>query len=183
MERLLLAPDTKTAGGFRDRAMLELFYATGLRVSELVSLNITDINLDIGFIKVIGKGNKERIIPMNDIAKSFLKDYMILYWPKMVSPVAYERPLFVGNKGTRLTRQGFFGILKNYGKKIGLQKEISPHTLRHTFATHLIENDADLRSVQEMLGHANITTTEIYTHVSRSYVKRIYDETHPRAKK
>lgn len=179
--KLLHAPDTDTPAGFRDRTMLELLYATGIRVSEMMNLDTKDINLDIGFIRVFGKGSKERIVPVGKEAMKYLKEYLISTRNILAKPHLSGMALFVNQKGSRMSRQGFFLLLKKYGKQAGITKNISPHTLRHTFATHLIEHGADLRSVQEMLGHSDIVTTEIYTHVSRSKVKEVYEKTHPRA--
>lgn len=180
VEELLRQPNTYTPTGLRDKAMLELLYATGIRVSELISLNISDINLDMGYIKCYGKGAKERIVPLGSIAAKCVQDYVNKGRPKLVR--TYEEPaLFVNHHGNRLTRQGFWKIIKRYAREANIMKEITPHTLRHSFATHLLENGADLRSVQEMLGHADISTTQIYTHVTKNHLKEVYDKTHPRA--
>lgn len=181
VEVLLETPDLSTPLGFRDRCMLELLYGCGLRISELITLSITDINLELGFIRCFGKGNKERIIPLGEIGLDFIKEYLETTRPLLVKGNTREKTLFLNNRGKGMTRQGFFKILKNYGLKAGIKKTFSPHTLRHSFATHLLENGADLRSVQEMLGHSDIGTTQIYTHLTVKHIKRIYDETHPRA--
>ena len=180
VELLLEQPETGKTMGLRDKAMLELLYATGLRVSELVSLNVSDLNLKMGFIKCSGKGSKERMIPLGSVALFSIQEYLKSGRPKMMKHKE-EKALFLNQQGTRLTRQGFWKILKKYALKAGIQTDITPHTLRHSFATHLLENGADLRSVQEMLGHADIATTQIYTHVARSKIKEIYNQTHPRA--
>lgn len=180
VELLLEQPKTKNAAGLRDKAMLELLYATGIRVSELVYLNLGDLHLKMGFLKCNGKGGKERIIPLGSIAIKSVQDYLQNGRVKLVKRKD-ETSLFLNVQGNRLTRQGFWKILKKYSVKAGLKEGITPHTLRHSFATHLLENGADLRSVQEMLGHADISTTQIYTQVTRQKIKKVYNETHPRA--
>lgn len=179
--RLLEAGGGSGAAGMRDKAMLELLYATGIRVSELISLNVGDINPGMGFISCTGKGSKERIIPLGRIAAVCLGHYAESVRPQLLRQDKAEEALFVNHLGTRLTRQGFWKIIKRCAKEAGIDKEITPHTLRHSFATHLLENGADLRAVQEMLGHADISTTQVYTHVTKSKMKEIYDRTHPRA--
>lgn len=180
VEELLKQPNTSMPAGVRDKAMLELLYATGIRVSELISLNISDVNLDMGYIKCFGKGAKERIVPLGSIAAKCVQDYLAKGRLKLVRTYE-ESALFVNHHGNRLTRQGFWKIIKKYAQEANINKDITPHTLRHSFATHLLENGADLRSVQEMLGHADISTTQIYTHVTRNHLKEVYDKTHPRA--
>lgn len=180
VDRLLQQPDPRTPAGLRDKTMLELMYATGLRVSELVSLRVHHVNCEIGYIRCIGKGSKERIVPMGSVAKEYLNEYLT-YGRKKLIKIPNEETLFLNQMGAPLTRQGFWKILKKYVKKAGIKKVITPHTLRHSFATHLLENGADLRSVQEMLGHADITTTQIYTHLTNRYLKEVYNKTHPRA--
>ncbi|MBS4023093.1 MAG: site-specific tyrosine recombinase XerD [Dethiobacter sp.] len=177
---LLEQPDGLQVSGIRDRAMLEVIYATGIRVSELMSLDIDDINTEAGFIRCTGKGSKERIIPLGSMAVRNVENYLADSRPKLVRHNG-ESALFVNQHGKRLTRQGFWKILKKYGREAGINKAITPHTLRHSFATHLLENGADLRSVQEMLGHADISTTQIYTQVTKRKLKDVYEKTHPRA--
>lgn len=162
----------------RNKAMLELMYATGLRVSELVNLKIHDINLDMALVKTLGKGSKERIIPIGDYALYYLKEYMINYRNSMLKK-EYNDYLFLNNHGKQMTRQGFFKILKKIAIENGIKKDFSPHTLRHSFATHLLNHGADLRSIQELLGHSDISTTQIYTHVSNKVLRNNYDEFHP----
>lgn len=178
--RLLEQPDTRDPLGFRDKTMLELLYSTGIRVSELISLTTEDVNLDMGFLRCTGKGSKERIVPIGSYAVTYLREY-IDNVRKLLIKGKNTDILFVNHLGDALTRQGFWKIIKKYAKMAGINKEITPHTLRHSFATHLLENGADLRAVQEMLGHADISTTQIYTHLTKTRIKEVYDRTHPRA--
>jgi len=179
IEALLVAPDTDTPLGLRDRAMFETLYATGLRVSELVSLTVDRLRLDPGFVRVIGKGRKERLVPLGVSSISWVERYLERARPELDRHRVPE--LFLNHRGNRLTRQGFWKILRNHGLRAGIRSQLSPHVVRHSFATHLVENGADLRAVQMMLGHASLTTTEIYTHVARERLRRLYDEKHPRA--
>ncbi len=180
IELLLNQPSDSTPIGIRDRAMIELLYATGVRVSELVHLKITDVDLSGRYIKVRGKGAKERFIPISEKAVSVLKEYIdkarAKFDKKKGSPY-----LFLNNRGLPFSRQGFWKMLKSYAKKAGIKKKITPHIIRHSFATHLLRNGADLRSIQMMLGHSDISTTQIYTHIDRSYLKEVYNRCHPRA--
>ncbi|PKM80114.1 MAG: site-specific tyrosine recombinase XerD [Firmicutes bacterium HGW-Firmicutes-14] len=180
VEMLLNQPKGSDPAGLRDKAMLELLYATGIRVSELISLDVSHINLEMGYIRCFGKGAKERIVPVGSYARKCVSEYLQRGRVKLIKNKS-EQALFVNQHGKRLTRQGFWKIIKKYAIKAGISKEITPHTLRHSFATHLLENGADLRSVQEMLGHADITTTQIYTHLTKGRLKEVYAKSHPRA--
>jgi integrase/recombinase XerD len=182
VERLLNAPDASAPEGARDRAMLELLYATGVRVSELVALRTKDLHFDAGYLICRGKGRKERVVPFGRSAKKWLERYLGSARP-FLSPKPGEEGLFLSRRGRPMTRQRFFQLLRGYGRLAGIEKTLSPHVVRHSFATHLLERGADLRSLQLMLGHANIGTTQIYTHVSRERLRRAYDQHHPRAKK
>ena len=168
-----------SAKGYRDHAMLELLYATGIRVSELISLDLKDLNLSAGFIRCASRG-KERIIPLYHTAVKALQDYVRDIRPQLIADGG-EQALFVNMNGERMSRQGFWKIIKYYQEKAGIEKDITPHTLRHSFAVHLLENGADLRSIQEMLGHADISSTQIYTHVVKHQLKDVYQKAHPRA--
>ena len=179
VDLFLEQPQCVDAKGFRDHAMLELLYATGIRVSELITLDLEDLNLAAGFIHCSSKG-KERIIPLYRTAVKALQDYAWKIRPQLISDEE-ETALFVHMNGERMSRQGFWKIIKYYQEKAGIEKEITPHTLRHSFAVHLLENGADLRSIQEMLGHADISSTQIYTHVVKGNLKDVYQKAHPRA--
>ena len=181
VETLLDSPKQNDHYGIRDKAMLEILYATGIRVSELIGLDLGDVHLTMGFVRCIGKGNKERIIPIGKTAANALTHYLEQGRPFFVNKKQREEALFLNHHGMRLTRQGFWKILKRLAAEAGIQKELTPHTLRHSFATHLLENGADLRAVQEMLGHADISTTQIYTHVTKTRLKDVYSKFHPRA--
>jgi integrase/recombinase XerD len=179
VDRLLARPDPEHPLGQRDRAMLELLYATGLRVSELVSLKVTHINLEAGYVRTLGKGAKERIVPMGERAVEALRTYLAHGRARLVKGrnIPY---LFLNVRGGGLTRQGFWKIIKNHGRKAGIRKRITPHSIRHSFASHLLEAGADLRSVQVMLGHSDIATTQIYTHVTRARLRKLHEKCHPR---
>jgi integrase/recombinase XerD len=179
VRRLLDAPETKTPIGHRNAAMMELLYAAGLRVSELIQLKRHDVNLEVGFIRVFGKGSKERIVPIGSMARGKISEYVEFSRPLLLKKHS-SHYLFVARAGKPMTRQGFWKLLKQYGLKAGISKKITPHTLRHSFASHLLEGGADLRSVQVMLGHADISTTQIYTHVARDHLIRIHEKYHPR---
>ena len=180
VERVLEVSDATTPEGLRDRAMLELLYATGLRVSELIALERGDFNFDVGYLVCEGKGRKERIVPFGRSAKKWLERYLREGRLELVRKTTDA--FFLSRLGKAMTRQRFFQILKSCGKRAGIDRPLSPHVVRHSFATHLLERGADLRSLQLMLGHSNIGTTQIYTHVSRERLRRIYDQHHPRAK-
>jgi integrase/recombinase XerD len=181
--RLLLEQTTKrsTPEAKRDSAMLQLLYASGMRVSELVSLNLADVDTEGGYVRCFGKGHKERLIPIHRQAVLALKQYLSEGRPHLAHSDE-EEALFLNRRGDRLTRQGLWQILKGYAKSAELGAEITPHTLRHSFATHMLSGGADLRSVQELLGHANISTTQVYTHLTTEHIRRAYEKSHPRAK-
>ena len=181
VDKLISMPESSKPQGKRDIALLELLYGTGMRVSELIGLNVDDVHLSMGFVRVFGKGGKERIIPLGGGAIKACTSYIREARPAFIAKTKETDGLFVNMRGNRLTRQGCWKILKGYALKAGIQKELTPHILRHSFATHLIENGADIRAVQEMLGHADISTTQIYTHVSKSRLKDVYGQFHPRA--
>jgi len=184
IEKLLQAIDLSKPEGGRNRAMLEVLYSSGLRVSELVDLKLNNVHSDIGFLRVIGKGNKERLVPIGRDALKFLKVYTDEIRgraPHKPPQKGFEAFVFLNRNGRKLTREMIFMIIKDLAVQIGLKKSISPHTFRHSFATHLIEGGADLRAVQEMLGHESITTTEIYTHLDRDYLRQVIQEFHPRS--
>ena len=181
--RALLEQPTKrsTPDAKRDAAMLQLLYASGMRVSELVSLNLEDVNTIDGDVRCFGKGHKERIVPIHKQAVQAIDEYVKEARPRLVRNDK-EKALFLNRRGDRLTRQGFWQILKEYAKSAGLEGEVTPHTLRHSFATHMLSGGADLRAVQELLGHANISTTQVYTHLTTEHIRRAYEQSHPRAK-
>ena len=180
IDGLLATCDLSRPKGLRDRAMLEFLYATGLRVSELCHVRVSDLETNLGFVRVLGKGNKHRIVPVGKSALQAVEQYLGEGRAKLLKGRASPY-LFVTNRGSAMTRQAFWKLLAGYGKKAGMFRDLTPHVLRHTFATHLLEGGADLRSVQSMLGHADISTTQIYTHVMRSRLRRTVDEHHPRA--
>ena len=183
VERLLSAPCSDdplgNPGGFRDRVMLETLYATGLRVSELVSLTLAAVNLRAGAVRVVGKGGKERLVPLGEVALQWIERYVRAARPHILKGRASEA-LFPSNRGKAMTRQTFWHAIKRYAAQAGIERDISPHTVRHAFATHLVNHGADLRTVQLMLGHADLSTTQIYTHVARDRLKRLHAEHHPR---
>jgi integrase/recombinase XerD len=180
VERLLAAPPASNPLGLRDKAMLEVLYAAGLRVSELVTLRLSDVDLEVGYVRCQGKGEKDRVVPLGRDAQTAVRRYLAGSRPHLQrgrsTPV-----LFLNRLGWPLTRQGFWKLLRAYATAAGIDRRVTPHTLRHSFATHLLERGADLRAVQMMLGHADISTTQIYTHVSRAHLKAVYDRYHPRA--
>ncbi|QTJ50883.1 site-specific tyrosine recombinase XerD [Dolosigranulum pigrum] len=182
VEQLLEAPDTTTPLGVRDRTILELMYATGLRISELVNLKLSDMHLTMGFIQTMGKGEKERIIPLGEIASQWLNHYLdgarVYLQDQSAETSEY---VFLNSRGKGLSRQGVWKKVKQLALEAGIDQNVTPHTLRHSFATHLLENGADLRMVQELLGHADISTTQIYTHITKTRLKQVYSDYHPRA--
>ncbi len=182
VEQLLAQPDIKTTTGLRDRAILELLYATGMRVSELINLKEADLHTDLKIIRVLGKGSKERLVPVTDFALNWLDKYLKnVRDPALLKKGVACDFLFLNNRAGQLTRQAVWQSIKKYSKLAKIDKDITPHTLRHTFATHLLENGADLRVVQEILGHSDISTTQIYTNLSQKHIFDVYQKTHPRA--
>jgi integrase/recombinase XerD len=179
VDLLLRQPDTATPAGLRDRAMMEMMYAAGLRVSELLSLKIPDLFLEMNFVRVMGKGSRERVVPVGRQAVRWVRRYQQEVRPVLAGPLADET-LFLNLRGKALSRMGFWKLLKKYVSMTDIRTPVSPHTLRHSFATHLLEGGADLRAVQEMLGHADISTTQMYTHVDREYLKEVHRTYHPR---
>lgn len=179
VQSLILAPDLRTARGLRDRAMLETLYASGLRVSELVSLTISQLNRDAGVLRVLGKGAKERLVPVGEEALDWIRRYLAEARPQLLGPRNCEA-LFVTTRAQAMTRQAFWNLIKRYALTSGIRKNVSPHTLRHAFATHLLNHGADLRVVQMLLGHTDISTTQIYTHVARERLKDLHAKHHPR---
>ena len=180
VDALIATPDINTLAGIRDLAMLELIYATGLRVSELVSLKMSAVDLEVGYLRSLGKGSKERVVPIGDVAKTAIECYVNNARP-LFQKKRRSGDLFLTRRGNAMTRQGFWKILKKYSIKAKIEGAVSPHALRHAFATHLLERGADLRSVQMMLGHSDISTTQIYTHVLRQRMREVYERFHPRA--
>lgn len=179
--RLLNQPDITTAEGFRDRTMLEVLYATGMRVSELINLTLERVDLNTKYIIAFGKGSKERIVPLGSVAAEFLQQYLEKVRPKLTHADRNTNIVFLAFGGHELTRQRFWQIIRGYGRKANINKALTPHILRHSFATHLLDNGADLRSVQELLGHSDISTTQIYTHLTNKRLRDIYAKAHPRA--
>ena len=181
IEAMLASIDHSRPEGPRNRAMLEVLYSCGLRVSELVNLQLSNLFLEAGFIRVVGKGNKERLVPIGSAAVKYLQIYLQESRPAVAVQTGEEDIVFLNRRGSRLTRVMIFTIIKDLAARAGSKKKVSPHTLRHSFATHLVEGGADLRAVQEMLGHESITTTEIYTHLDKSYLRQVIEEYHPRS--
>ena len=179
VDRLLAQPDITTPRGLRDKALISVLYATGLRVTELISLKLSSLHLDDGYLTCVGKGDKERIVPIGQEATDWVRRYLAESRPQLVK--AGSPWLFVNARGTPLSRVGFWKLLKEYGLKAGISRNISPHVLRHSFATHLLDRGADLRAIQMMLGHADLSTTQIYTHVLEARLRAVYDRFHPRA--
>ena len=181
VNNLLEQPDTKKKLGLRDRALLETLYATGIRVSELINLKFTDLHEELKLVKIFGKGSKERLIPISEVALSWIDSYKEKVRDPLILKIGKNTDfIFINSRGGSLTRQAVWQIIKHYCKMAGIQKNVTPHTLRHTFATHLLENGADLRVVQEILGHSDISTTQIYTNLSQKHILQVYEKTHPR---
>lgn len=180
IERILNSPDTDDITGLRDKAILETFYSSGLRVSELINLKVNDLYFADEVVRVFGKGSKERIVPMGSSAIGWLKKYLTKSRPYLEKKYKSKNYLFLNKGGTKLSRTWIWKIVNRYAREAGIAKEIHPHTFRHSFATHLLEGGADLRAVQEMLGHADISTTQIYTHIDRNYIKQVHKDHHPR---
>ena len=181
VNNLLEQPDTKKNLGLRDRALLETLYATGIRVSELINLKFTDLHEELKLVKIFGKGSKERLIPISEVALSWIDSYKEKVRDPLILKIGKNTDfIFLNSRGSSLTRQAVWQIIKHYCKMAGIQKNVTPHTLRHTFATHLLENGADLRVVQEILGHSDISTTQIYTNLSQKHILQVYEKTHPR---
>jgi integrase/recombinase XerD len=180
VDRLLASPDTSQPRGLRDRALIELFYATGLRVSEMVNLRQQDLNLESGYLTCMGKGRKQRLVPIGDEASSWLTRYIREGRPALLKKRSSPKLFVNARGGSGITRVGFWKILKTYGREAGLPRTLSPHTLRHSFATHLLERGADLRAIQMMLGHSDLSTTQIYTHILDARLRAVYDKFHPR---
>ena len=181
VNKLLQQPDTKKKLGLRDRALLETLYATGIRVSELINLKFTDLHEELKLVKIFGKGSKERLIPISAVALSWIDSYKEKVRDPLILKIGRNNDfIFLNSRGGSLTRQAVWQIIKHYCKLAGIQKNVTPHTLRHTFATHLLENGADLRVVQEILGHSDISTTQIYTNLSQKHILQVYEKTHPR---
>ncbi|MEW5843320.1 MAG: site-specific tyrosine recombinase XerD [Bacteroidota bacterium] len=180
IERILNSPKTDDVAGLRDKAILETFYSSGLRVSELINLKVNDLYFADEVVRVFGKGSKERIVPMGSSAINWLKTYLTKSRPMLEKKNKSQNYVFLNKRGTKLSRMWIWKIVNHYAHEAGITKEIHPHTFRHSFATHLLEGGADLRAVQEMLGHADISTTQIYTHVDRNYIKQVHKDHHPR---
>lgn len=180
VEKILSAPDANDKLGLRDKAMLELFYACGTRVSELINIKVNDLFFEDEIIRVFGKGSKERLIPVGSSAVIWVGEYLKKSRPLLMKKSKSENNLFLNSRGSKLSRMGVWKIIDRYVKKAGIEKDVHPHTFRHSFATHLLEGGADLRAVQEMLGHADISTTQIYTHIDRDYIKQVHKQYHPR---
>lgn len=180
VDKILSAPGTEDKLGMRDKAVLETFYACGVRVSELINLKLSDLFFDEEIIRVFGKGSKERIVPIGSSAMKWINKYLVSGRPLLEKKSKSQNYLFLNNRGSKISRMGVWKIVDKYVKEAGIEKGVHPHTFRHSFATHLLEGGADLRAVQEMLGHADISTTQIYTHIDRDYIKQVHKEFHPR---
>lgn len=180
VEAILSKPDEENTLGLRDKSILEVFYACGIRISELINIKVSDLFFEDEIVRVFGKGSKERLVPIGSSAVKSVKNYLTKSRPLISKKAKSENYLFLNSRGTKLSRMGVWKIVNKYVKEAGIEKEVHPHTFRHTFATHLLEGGADLRAVQEMLGHADISTTQIYTHIDRDYIKQVHKDFHPR---
>lgn len=180
IDRLLETPDTERVLGLRDRAMLELLYATGLRVSELISLELSQLNLQMGVVRVFGKGNKERLVPIGDVAVEWVSEYLNASRPELMRGQGVCNAAFVTRRGGGMSRQAFWYLIKRYAAEAGIEQKLSPHTLRHAFATHLLNHGADLRVLQMLLGHSDLSTTQIYTHIAQARLQEVHQKHHPR---
>lgn len=183
INKILELPDVKSILGLRDKALLEVAYSSGLRVSEIINLKINDIYFDDEILRILGKGNKTRLVPIGSFAQQWLKKYLKDSRPSLEKRMKSANYVFLNRRGTKLSRMGIWKIFNQYSSEAKIEKEIHPHTFRHSFATHLIEGGADLRAVQEMLGHSDISTTQIYTHIDREYIRQVYNQFHPRGSK
>lgn len=183
INKILELPDVKSILGLRDKALLEVAYSSGLRVSEIINLKINDIYFDDEILRILGKGNKTRLVPIGSFAQQWLKKYLKDSRPSLEKKMKSANYVFLNRRGTKLSRMGIWKIFNQYSSEAKIEKEIHPHTFRHSFATHLIEGGADLRAVQEMLGHSDISTTQIYTHIDREYIRQVYNQFHPRGSK
>ena len=180
VDALLEAPDTDHMLGLRDRAMLELLYASGLRVSELITLDLSQVNLQMGVVRVVGKGNKERLVPLGDVAVDWVTEYLAISRPQLMQGQGVCDETFVTRRGKGMTRQAFWYLIKRYAVNAGIEQSLSPHTLRHAFATHLLNHGADLRVLQMLLGHSDLSTTQIYTHIAQARLQEVHKQHHPR---
>jgi len=183
VDRILSLPDLTSKYGLRDKALLEICYSSGLRVSEVINLKINDVYFDEEILRILGKGDKLRLVPIGSVAQKWLKEYLLNSRPSLEKKMKSANIVLLNSRGTKLSRMGVWKIFNKYAKAANIEKEIHPHTFRHSFATHLVEGGADLRAVQEMLGHSDISTTQIYTHIDREFIKQVHHDFHPRGSK